>query len=220
MPRPSSFEARLACARLAPQDDGRCLLVGQDKLRAHPIILRCSTLAVEARLACARLAPQDDGRMLFVGGDWRLGTRSHKIGGGPAEFPPSPLRHQPACKPGSVRRGCPRVTTIPLGRRLPVASSNLPGRPDQDIDPGPCARAPNPRRPYSVLLPVGFTVPPPLPATRCALTAPFHPCRGQTQRTAAVSVSVALSLGLHPPDVIRHRMSMEPGLSSRIAFRH
>src|SRR5579872_5379922 len=28
------------------------------------------------------------------------------------------------------------------------------------------------------------------------------------------SFSVALSLGLPPPDVIRHRMSMEPGLSS------
>jgi len=37
---------------------------------------------------------------------------------------------------------------------------------------GPGANA---RHPYSVLLPVGFTVPPPLPETRCALTAPFHP---------------------------------------------
>jgi hypothetical protein len=35
------------------------------------------------------------------------------------------------------------------------------------------------RRPYSVLLPVGFAVPPPLPSTRCALTAPFHPYHGQ-----------------------------------------
>ena len=32
-----------------------------------------------------------------------------------------------------------------------------------------------PGRPYSVLLPVGFTLPPPLPGARCALTAPFHP---------------------------------------------
>ena len=31
-------------------------------------------------------------------------------------------------------------------------------------------------RPYSVLLPVGFTLPPPSPGARCALTAPFHPC--------------------------------------------
>ena len=32
--------------------------------------------------------------------------------------------------------------------------------------------------------------------------------------------SVALSLGLPPPDVIRHRLSVEPGLSSPTAFRH
>jgi len=31
------------------------------------------------------------------------------------------------------------------------------------------------RRPYSVLHPVGFTLPPPLPAPRCALAAPFRP---------------------------------------------
>ena len=33
------------------------------------------------------------------------------------------------------------------------------------------------RRPYLVLLPVGFTVPPLSPGARCALTAPFHPYR-------------------------------------------
>ena len=33
------------------------------------------------------------------------------------------------------------------------------------------------RRPYSVLLPVGFAMPPLLPNARCALTAPFRPCR-------------------------------------------
>ena len=32
------------------------------------------------------------------------------------------------------------------------------------------------RRPYSVLLPVGFAVPPLLPVARWALTPPFHPC--------------------------------------------
>src|SRR4051812_33394230 len=32
-------------------------------------------------------------------------------------------------------------------------------------------------RPYLVLLQVGFTLPTPLPASRCALTAPFHPYR-------------------------------------------
>jgi len=32
------------------------------------------------------------------------------------------------------------------------------------------------RGPYSILLPVGFAVPLPLPVARCALAAPFHPC--------------------------------------------
>lgn len=31
-------------------------------------------------------------------------------------------------------------------------------------------------RPYAVLLPVGFTLPPLLPGARCALAAPFRPC--------------------------------------------
>ena len=34
-------------------------------------------------------------------------------------------------------------------------------------------------RPYLVLLQVGFTLPRPLPAARCALTAPFHPYHGR-----------------------------------------
>lgn len=37
-------------------------------------------------------------------------------------------------------------------------------------------------RPYSVLLPVGFAMPLLLPATRCALTAPFRPYRIETRR--------------------------------------
>ena len=68
-----------------------------------------------------------------------------------------------------------------------------------------------PRHPYLVLLPVGFAVPSLLPGPRCALTAPFHPypCRG-----VGGLLSVALSLGSPPAAVSRHRISMEPGLSS------
>src|SRR6202167_832343 len=112
------------------------------------------------------------------------------------------------------------VTAILLGRRLPGASSNLPGRRDPDTIPKlPRLRAKTPRRPYSVLLPVGFAVPPALPLARCALTAPFHPCRGKNATHRGGLFSVALSLGSHPPDVIRHRLSMEPGLSSPATFR-
>ena len=144
---------------------------------------------------------------------------------GPAGiFPPGPQSYQPAYKPGSVWRAWldARVTAIPLRRQLPDAFSNLPGRRDPDINPGDCsplAQRVAPCRPYSVLLPVGFALPPALPPTRCALTAPFHPYRSGVPprargRRGGGLFSVALSLGSRPPDVIRHRMSMEPGLSS------
>jgi len=71
--------------------------------------------------------------------------------------------------------------------------------------------------PYLVLLPVGLALPLLLPGTRCALTAPFQPCRGF--RPVGGVISVALSLGSPPPDVIRYRLSVEPGLSSNIAAR-
>ncbi|CUW38590.1 protein of unknown function [Magnetospirillum sp. XM-1] len=66
-----------------------------------------------------------------------------------------------------------------------------------------------------VLLLVGFAVPLPLPVARCALTAPFHPylLPDRSPGTGGL-LSVALSLGSPPPDVIRHRVSVEPGLSS------
>jgi hypothetical protein len=84
---------------------------------------------------------------------------------------------QEVCKPGSVpaRR---RWMTIHLGRSLPNVSSDQPGRRREN---SACLAA---CRPYSVLLPVGFTVPSLLPATRCALTAPFHPYRIGIRRFA------------------------------------
>src|SRR3569832_316366 len=73
-------------------------------------------------------------------------------------------------------------------------------------------------RPYLVLLPVGLALPPQLPETRCALTAPFQPCR--TFRVLGGVISVALSLGSPPPAVNRHRVSVEPGLSSTQRLRN
>ena len=72
----------------------------------------------------------------------------------------------------------------PVARRLQQPTRTA----DLDIDPEALLRlrAKPSRRPYSVLLPVGFAVPPALPPARCALTAPFHPYRGYTQRAAAV----------------------------------
>jgi hypothetical protein len=96
---------------------------------------------------------------------------------------------------------------VPLAQRL-----EQPTRAAAGIGPGaPGARnAPNiPRRPYSVLLPVGFAVPPPSPEARCALTAPFHPCRCGLPRAGGL-FSVALSLGSPPAAVSRHRDPWSP----------
>ncbi len=77
---------------------------------------------------------------------------------------------QPVCKPGSVgptiagrRDGHSSGTSVAEGLAQPTRTADLdrPGLP--------------PRRSYSVLLPVGFTMPRLLPGTRWALTPPFHP---------------------------------------------
>jgi hypothetical protein len=75
------------------------------------------------------------------------------------------------------------------------------------------------RRSYSVLLPAGLAMPPTLPPARCAFTAPFHPCRifGPCGPPSGGLLSVALSLGSPPPDVIRRRIRLEPGLSSALS---
>ena len=63
---------------------------------------------------------------------------------------------------------------IHLGCTLPYTSCDQPGQ--RRGEPQPARSKERTCCPYSVLLPVGFAVPFPLPVTRCALTAPFHPC--------------------------------------------
>src|SRR5688572_12113525 len=63
--------------------------------------------------------------------------------------------------------------------------------------------------PYLVLLQVGFTMPPLLPAARCALTAPFHPYRRSYERLGGL-LSVALSVGSRPPGVTWHLALRSP----------
>ena len=119
-------------------------------------------------------------------------------------------KHQPAYKPGSVRRDFSRAAAIPLGRRSLIASSSQPEwRIRRRISVARCHS-------YSALLPVGFAVPRMLPPARWALTPPFHP---YSRRSGSGLLSVALSLGSPPPDVIRHRVSVEPGLSSAVKRR-
>ena len=75
-----------------------------------------------------------------------------------------------ACKPDSVPTRKGWVVTIYLGLPLPTGSSDQPGDwPALAGWPGAITS------PYSVLLRMGFTLPPMSPPERCALTAPFHP---------------------------------------------
>ncbi len=97
--------------------------------------------------------------------------------------------------------------TIHLGRPLPAASSNLPGRRSGDrssaVPMRSCSRwglpCPSCCQDGGALLPHPFT-----------LTTPPACLR----ETAGGLLSVALSLESPPPGVTRHRVSVEPGLSS------
>jgi hypothetical protein len=130
------------------------------------------------------------------------------------------LNGQPAYKPGSGwHAGGPAcVTAIHLERRLPGASSNLPGRRPW-TPPETFAQAPRPRA---------------VPIRSCSRWG--LPCRRRCRQRGALLphlftlaavyatrrgglFSVALSLSSRSPDVIRHRLSMEPGLSSPATFR-
>ena len=123
--------------------------------------------------------------------------------------------NQSACKPGSVW-SCLRdghSSGTPLAQRL-VQPTRVAG---QETNLASSGEPIMPGHPYLVLLPVGFTLPRLLPGARCALTAPFHPC-SRRLRTESGLLSVALSLGLPPAAVSRHRASLEPGLSSSPAL--
>ena len=117
---------------------------------------------------------------------------------------------QMACKPGSVprKRGGDHSSGMPVARHL-VQPTRTAFR--KQNSPLPCKQD-GTCRSYLVLLPVGFTVPLLLPDARCALTAPFHPYLVPCGQGGLLSV--ALSLGLPPPGVTRHRVFVEPGLSS------
>ena len=80
---------------------------------------------------------------------------------------------QPACKPGSV---WPALLRAPTWRPflLGICYQIPPATNPDDRPKKPCKVALT-RRPYLVLLPVGFALPLLLPVARCALTAPFHP---------------------------------------------
>ena len=112
---------------------------------------------------------------------------------------------EPHARRGSVGRWRSRPvsrvlswTVIPLGATSPLRSSSLPGPDAGDVmgslfglAPGGVCRA-------------GL-----LPGSRCALTAPFHPCHA-FRRTVRRYLSVALSVGSRRPGVTWHRALWSP----------
>ena len=76
-----------------------------------------------------------------------------------------------ACKPGSVlavKAMDGHSSGMAVASHLEQPTRTRRTKPSLRGVPLPCS--------YLVLLPVGFTLPILLPASRCALTAPFHPC--------------------------------------------
>jgi len=124
-------------------------------------------------------------------------------------------KRQTACKPGSVPvlagGGWPFIWDA--RRRAPRAT---------DPDGGAETRPAGPREPachpYLVLLPVGFALPPPLPAPRCALTAPFHPCRPALRRGGGMFLW-HFPWGRPRRALPGTAFSVEPGLSSPASRR-
>ena len=109
---------------------------------------------------------------------------------------------------GPRTRRSANVAAIHLGRSSPTASCNQPGR--------RAGKSSATRRSAPLVVPIRFCSRWGLPCrpryrVRGALLP--HPFTLATACDGGL-LSVALSLGSPPPDVIRHRLSMEPGLSS------
>jgi len=114
-------------------------------------------------------------------------------------------RRQTVCKPGSVRAPRGAGMAIHLGRPLPDASRDLPGRQHGNA-PTPPLLGLAPGGVYRAAAVTGGAV-------RSYRTLSPLPDRRRSGRSGGL-LSVALSLGSPPPGVTRHRVSVEPGLSS------
>ena len=126
---------------------------------------------------------------------------------------------QTVCKPGSVHpspikgRGW---MAIHLGRPLPDASRDLPGRRRENPPAGPHIN--EVRRVAPIWSCSRWGLPCRLRCRRrgALLPHPFTLAAGRSPLGGLLSV--ALSLGSPPPAVNRHRVSVEPGLSSPCGF--
>jgi len=100
------------------------------------------------------------------------------------------------------------------GRWRPFLWDRARARPRTTYPGGARARAVAAVLPYLVFLRVGFAVPALSPGPRCALTAPFHPCRPGSPRDGGL-LSVALSLASRPVAVGNHPGPWSPDFPPR-----
>jgi len=109
---------------------------------------------------------------------------------------------QTAYKPGSVHRIATAVWPFLWDVRCRTPHATYPdGYPETDEVPSLFGLAPG-----------GLAMPVSLPKPRCALTAPFHHRRDLT--IGRLTLLCGAIPRFPSPDVIRHRVSVEPGLSS------
>lgn len=161
-------------------------------------------------------------------GHWKLAGKEIDPGPCPCAAQRPPAQSEPAARPAGRDRAeyLPRATrhridrqgkgkgrsrpvsrvlswtAIPLGAASPRRSSNLPGP-----DAGRAMRS------LFGLAPGGVCRAGPLPDSRCALTAPFHPCLIRRSRRSPGHrryLSVALSVGSRRPGVTWHRALRSP----------
>ena len=161
-------------------------------------------------------------------GHWKLAGKEIDPGPCPCAAQRLPAQSEPAARPAGRDRAeyLPRATrhridrqgkgkgrsrpvsrvlswtAIPLGAASPRRSSNLPGP-----DAGRAMRS------LFGLAPGGVCRAGPLPDSRCALTAPFHPCLIRRSRRSPGHrryLSVALSVGSRRPGVTWHRALWSP----------
>jgi hypothetical protein len=101
------------------------------------------------------------------------------------------------------------------GACAPPRATHPDDRPGNGLD-----RLRGPRHPYSVLLPVGFTVPPLLPEARWALTPPFHPYPARAGRFAFCGTFPEVALaGRYPAPCFRGARTFLPSLPFGVVKR-
>jgi hypothetical protein len=128
----------------------------------------------------------------------------------PALGAKSSKRGELTCKPGSVEGNHSSTNCV-------TAALQQPTRKHAGLTLAPSALRPPALLPYLALLQAGFSSRRVLPPTRCALTAPFHPCRHPCGCLGGL-FSVALSVGSRPPGVTWRLVHWSPDFPPRFTL--